>query len=254
MKNLTLIVITAVIFISGDFAFSQGNSGFDTKFKLNSEKDFKKEIFNRDYQKAKLTEKSKTGSLLGVSVDFQLGFNSTNANVEATGGKSDYPTDSETGFTAGAFLNLGLFESFNLTTGIDFLKKSFEVDKTNPSDTLGTPTQEIEKFVSNYFNIPLNMNVGTKLSDDIGVDLSFGPYFAFRMNDQSIDGFGYKNFDLGLNAMMTLNYALNPFMGIILGGKYQRGGLNNLGSTEYVEKVNTNMWGVFTGLRVGIGI
>lgn len=254
MKNLIATMLLTVLILFPGISFTQSDFYYNPKLKLSSDKDFAKEKFLSDYNKAKRISKKKAGSLLGASIDFQLGYNSTNANIEATQGKSDYPTESKAGFTVGALVNFSLFGSANLTTGIDFIKKNFEVDKTNPSDTLGNPVSEIEEFASSYFNIPINFNIGSMITENIGVNLSFGPYLAFRMNDQSIDGFGYKNFDLGLNGILTFNYMLNPFMGVILGGKYQRGGLNNLASTEYVEKTNTNMWGVFTGFRIGIDL
>jgi len=249
MKNLIVSLVLLVLLFTTGKAFSQYD--FNPKIKINSLSKDPKAKFLSDYNKAKKIGKKQAGSILDAYVDFQLGYNSTNANIEATEGKSDYPTESKPGVNVGALVSFSLFGSAQLTTGLDFLNKSFEVDKTS-LDTLGNPIEDIEKFTSNYFNVPINFNVGTMLSDKVGVNLSFGPYLAFRMNDQSIDGFGYKNFDLGLNGILTFNYALNSFMGIILGGKYQRGGLNNLASTQYVEKTNTNMWGIFTGLRVGV--
>lgn len=254
MKNLFAAAVLTAILIAPDISISQSDYYFNPKLKYSSGKDYAKEKFLSDYSKAKKKADRQAGSLLGASIDFQLGYNTTNANIEATGGEADYPTESKAGFTAGALVNFSLFGSANLTTGLDFIKKNFEVDKTNPSDTLGQPVSDIEEFASSYFNIPINFNVGTMLSDNVGVNLSFGPYLAFRMNDQSIDGFGYKDFDLGLNGILTFNYMFNPFMGVILGGKYQRGGLNNLASTEYVEKTNTNMWGIFTGFRLGVDL
>ncbi|MBV6477660.1 MAG: hypothetical protein HGGPFJEG_00401 [Ignavibacteria bacterium] len=254
MKNLLATTVIAVLFVLPGISFSQSGFYYKPELKFNSKKNYAKEKLLSDYNKAKRISEKNAGSLLGASIDFQLGYNSTNANIEATGGKADYPTDPKAGFTLGALINFSLFGSANFTTGIDFIKKNFEVDKTNPSDTLGDPVSEIEEFTSSYFNIPINFNVGTMISDNVGVNLSFGPYLAFRMNDQSIEGFGYKNFDLGLNGILTVNYMLNQFMGIILGGKYQRGGLNNLASTAQVEKTNTNMWGVFTGFRIGVDL
>jgi hypothetical protein len=65
---------------------------------------------------------------------------------------------------------------------------------------------------------------------------------------------GYKNFDFGLAGTLTGNYLLNPFVSIILGTRFEYGGLNNLGSTQFVDKITTTNYTIFTGIRVGIGM
>ena len=71
-------------------------------------------------------------------------------------------------------------------------------------------------------------------------------------DEDNLKELGLKNFDFGIDAMLTADYALNQFVSILLGTAMQFGGLNNLGSTLNVENVKTTNWRGFTGIRIGL--
>jgi len=214
---------------------------------------YSKDKINIDYEKAKKYYMAKTGSILGASVDFQIGYGTTNANVTAQSSAKDVTTTSKGGITFGALLNISLFDLFNLTTGLDFTKKNFDVAVPYSAPSIGTGDSIVKNLANNYMNIPLNINLSGKLSDNVGISFSGGPYFGFLLNPTN-EVSGYKDFDFGLNGILTGNYLLNQFVSIILGTEVQYGGLNNLINTNTVESARTINWNAFTGLRVGFDL
>ncbi len=242
----SLLLIFSILLLS--LTASRADQRFDPKLKLNNKRNFSAEIKKRDYDKALRIQKKIAGSAFGISVDFQLGYNSTNANADATSDQQQVTTTSKGGFAFGALLNVNLL-GFGFSTGLDFTKKNFGIqipyyNSTSSVDSIST------NLSNSYMNIPLNVNFGGMISDDVGLSFSGGPYFGILLNpDNAVSGF--KDFDFGLNGILTGRYYLNPFMAIILGTQGQYGGLNNLLSSSSVETLHTFNWGLFTGLNVG---
>ena len=58
-----------------------------------------------------------------------------------------------------------------------------------------------------------------------------------------------KNFDLALTGELQIAYMFNKYMGVLLGGNYEYGGLNNLGSNERVKSIHTSTMSFYTGLK-----
>lgn len=248
MKKPICSAILALCILIITISSSKANQNFDPKLKLNSSRNFSVEIKKRDYDQALNTHKKIAGSLLGLSVDFQLGYNFTNANADATSDKQQVTTTSKGGFSFGALLNVNLL-GFGFSTGLDFTKKNFGIQI--PYYDSVTSVDSISSSLSNsYMNIPLNINFGGMISDDIGLSFSGGPYLGILLNPENAVS-GFKDFDFGLNGILTGRYYLNPFMAIILGTQAQYGGLNNLLSSSSVETLHTFNWGLFTGLSVG---
>jgi len=244
-KHLLLLAIS-IIFLSVNI--SAANQNFDPKLKFNSNRNFSNEIKIRDYNKALKTHKKIAGSVLGLSLDFQLGYNTTSANADATSSEQPVSTTSKGGFSFATLLNINVL-GLGFTTGIDFTKKNFGIEIPYYNST--TTVDSISSDLSNsYMNIPLNISFGGKVSEDIGITFSGGPYFGILLNPENAVS-GFKDFDFGVNGILTGRYYLNPFMAIILGTQGQYGGLNNLLSSSSVEKLNTFNWGLFTGLSVG---
>ncbi len=244
----TKIVIAVLCFVIFSASCSYSKAGFDPKLKFNSSKDYVELKKERDYGNAMNHHKKITNSVLGMSVDFQLGYGTTNASGETPGSKS-VSSSTKGGFIAGAILNLSLFESFNFTTGLDFTKKNFG---------LGVPYQDpqqigdsvVQQLQNNYINIPLNALFGGMVSDNVGVYFNGGPYLGFLLNEENAAS-GYKNFDLGVNGTITGKYYFNQFVSAILGTKLMYGGLNNLWNSGNVETLHTINWGAFSGVSVG---
>lgn len=248
MKKLfsaTLLSVFCMIAVSNAFA------DWKTYPRL-SLKDEKKvnslNLKERDYEQAKSDEMQRTGKHSLFYIDFRLGYGSTSPSYDVNNGVTGVSSESKGGLTTGAFLTLTLFDMVNITTGLDFTKKNFGVT----ADSI-FQQQDPESISNNFINIPIMFNFGGQLSDKIGVNLAAGPYFGFLIGgNNNIEDYGLKNFDFGINATLTGDYSLNPFVGIILGVGAQFGGLNNLGSTFNLSNVKTTNWNGFTGLRVGL--
>lgn len=245
--SLASLILFCLMIISSSYSSAEIN--FDPKLKINSSKDYSKEIFSKDYNAALKMHKKIAGSFIGASIDFQVGYGTTSANVSEKSTSNTVNTESKGGFQFGALLNLNLFNILNFTTGLDFTKKNFgiTVPYANPLTTGDSLVQDLN---NSYLNIPLNINYSTMVSDNVGVSFTGGPYFGILLNAENAVS-GFKDFDFGLNGTLTGKYYLNPFVAVILGTKAQYGGLNNLLSSSSVDKLNTVNWGGFTGISVG---
>lgn len=246
------LFIVCVFFLSYMPANADWKS--DPKLRLNEKTDYSRLKFDRDYNKAKKDHSAKQ-SVLGASVDFQIGYGATNPNVNEQSGVPTVSTESKGGIVFAALLNFSLFDILKITTGLDFVKKNFEVGIPYDVPTTGNENVDsVSKTLNNnYINIPMNLNIGGMLSDDIGLSFSGGPYFGFLLNP-SEDVNGYKTFDLGLNGILTANYLLNSFTSILLGTKLEYGGLNNLVNNDNIESASSLNWSAFTGLRIGFDL
>ena len=248
MRKYVLIILAAISIISFNGRRSLAEMNFDPKLKMSSGRNYSSEIKSRDYNRALDKQKKIAGSVLGLSVDFMLGYNSTSANADDASDKQQVTTTSKGGFSFGAMLNINVL-GLGFSTGLDFTKKNFgiEIPYYDSTTTVDSVSSEL---TNSYMNIPLNINYGGMISDDIGLTFSGGPYFGILLNPENAVN-GFKDFDFGLNGILTGRYYLNPFMALLLGTQAQYGGLNNLLSSSSVDKLTTFNWGVFTGLSVG---
>ena len=246
-KFILTILISAISFISTKNSFA--DDGSFPKLSLSGPKsDNSAYIKVRDYERAKSEEMERTGKYSLFYIDFHLGYGSTSPGYDVNSGVSGVKSESKGGLTTGAYLTLTLFDMVNLTTGLDFTKKNFGVT----ADSILTQPDP-ESISNSFFNIPIMFNFGGQLSDKVGVNLAAGPYFGFLIGgNNNIEDYGLKTFDFGINATLTGDYALNQFIGVILGVGAQFGGLNNLGSTASLSNIKTTNWNGFTGLRVGL--
>lgn len=252
IKKLSVITLLFV------FAASVAQAGWkDDPLSLKMLDKSEKMKVERDYKIEKKMNDIMRGEIIDIYVDFQLGYGGTNASVDKTSSlNSNLNTESKGGFTAGTLFYFNLFDAVKFSTGLAYVAKKFTVNPVTPPST---PSQQgfdstVATFSNNYINIPLNINVGGYVSDRVSIMFNGGPYMGILLNTPSNQGYGYKNFDFGLTGTLTLGYLLNPFMGVILGTRMDYGGLNNLGSTQYVDKISTLNYVVFTGLRLGWGL
>ena len=81
MKRTTLASLLLFCFIIISSSYSLAERNFDPKLKINSSKDYSKEIFSKDYNAALKMHKKIAGSFIGASIDFQVGYGTTSANV-----------------------------------------------------------------------------------------------------------------------------------------------------------------------------
>ena len=250
MKTIKTLTVIIVSFFLLNFQSVSAEFKYEPKLKLNNSHDRSSEIKNRDLEKAKKYHQKRTGEFFGASVDFQIGYGSTSPSVTERDNQRDIRTESKGGITFGALVNLNLFGLLNLTSGIDLINKTYDYGVPYVNDPLNTLDSTVNSVKNQYLNIPLNLNYSGMISEKVGISFSGGPYFGILLNpDNAVNGF--KDFDLGLNGIITGNYMLNPFMSVILGTKLQYGGLNNLLSTGTIEKVTLTNYDIFTGLRFG---
>ena len=248
-RAFSVMLLTVFCLVSGNNLIAGENS--DPRLKLNDNtKVSPLSIKERDYLEAKTAENVRTGKYSLFYLDFQLGYGSTNPNYDVkSGSTANISSSAQGGFTTAAFLTVTLFDLLNLTTGLDNTKKNFGLTAPTLTDTILT-SQDIS---NSYLNVPVLFNFGGQVSDKIGLHIAAGPYFGFLMGDEdNLKELGLKNFDFGIDAMLTADYALNQFVSILLGTAMQFGGLNDLGSTVNVENVKTTNWRAFTGIRLGL--
>ena len=92
------------------------------------------------------------------------------------------------------------------------------------------------------------------VSEKVGLAFSGGPYFGILMSkpENTYNNVGYKNFDLGLSGTLTGNYVFMYPLSVIFGTTFKYGGLNNLMSTDKIDKITTTNFTFFTGLRFAL--
>ena len=251
MKKLLLTLLFIALLYNSFSAVvtAQDNSKFSS-YTISTDK------FNKDYKSALKEHQIRTGKLIGFYIDFQLGFGGTSANIDHTpDANGTFETGSKVGFTMGALVYINILEGVNFATGLTYVGKNFEV--TPPIDSVSSLAgldTTVSDISNNYLNIPLYINVGGMITEDVGITFNGGPYLGILMSTDDKAGLGYKNFDFGLAGTLTGNYMLNPFVSILLGTRFEYGGLNNLGSTRFVDKITTTNYTVFTGIRVGLSM
>lgn len=188
----------------------------------------------------KETEKllAKRNALFSLDADIKVGVGISNTSFELN--KPDTTgqlttTKSKVGPTVGATLALNFF-GFGFSTGFMYGNKGYE-------SANGT------KNNLNYLNIPLLMYFDFNVGEKVRVEGNFGPYFGLLMSQDVNTEYKVKNFDLGLTANLQFAYMFNKYMGVLLGGNYEYGGLNNLGNNELVKKITTSTINIYTGLK-----
>jgi hypothetical protein len=254
MKKVITMFLMLVFIFSLQIAKADGDPNKPLNNKYNkSELLSKKEL---DYKKAKREFEFRSGKLIDFYVDFQLGVGGTSANVTSASGVQDYKTASKLGFKTGAIFYVALFDMVSFSSGLSFNGKSFELTNPNikPPYTDSSFKAGSSMYVTaNYLDIPLNIHLGGKISETVGIDFNGGPYLGIRMSvpDNVSNGSGFKNFDLGLNGTLTGSYTFAYPLSAIFGVDLQYGGLNNLGSTSTVERISMFNYSFFSGLRVG---
>ena len=260
-KTILAVVVMSLIFMSqakADWGIKYGIEKFktsNTKERSVFEKDLKfqqKVIGDLVSPEVREKIKDRSDSPIKFYIDLKGGAGQTNASITPRTG-SAYTTKGKAGLDLGALVYLSLFDVVKFSTGLGLSNKSFDVTTpfTNPIGpaSIDSSTQTLS---NQYIDIPMNINFGGMISDKVGLMFNGGPYFGILMNKPENTGLGYKNFDLGLNGTVTANYKLNLLTSIIFGVNFDYGGLNNLGSTDRVDKVTTTKIGLFTGVRFGI--
>ncbi len=180
----------------------------------------------------------KRNALFSLDADLKLGVGIASTSFElnkpdSTGQLTS--TSSKIGPTVGATLSLNFF-GFGFTTGFQYGNKGYES---------GTG----QKTNLNYFNIPLLLYFDFSVGDRVRVEGNLGPYFGLLMSQDENTLYKAKNFDFGLTGELQFAYMFNNNIGVLLGGNYEYGGLNNLSNNELVKKMTTSTMNIYTGLK-----
>jgi outer membrane protein with beta-barrel domain len=186
------------------------------------------------------TEKllKKKNKFFNLDVDVQLGLDMASTSIDVqkydTNTQKLQSTDTRLGPTIGAIVDFD-FLGFGFTTGAQYSSKGFE-------------TQGNIATNYNYINIPLFFYVGFE-AGKIRIDAHLGPYFGLLISQDESTVLKIKNFDLGLSGNLSGAYMFNKYMGVLLGCKYEYGGLNNLASNEFIKKVTSSTLFFYSGLK-----
>ncbi len=248
MKNLKILIIF-LVFIAGA-AFSQTKKDSvkttypDTLYNSKT-MDSLMRVYSKqmdDYNKQnKRNNRGSGNSLFGVNVDviFGVGISNTTFDVinDSTGLNN---TNSKTGPNLGVNVNLRL-AGFMLSTGFNYTSKGFTANNSG--------------YNANYFNIPLMFAYNFNISK-VEIDLSAGPYVGILLSQDQSQYYKMKNIDLGIAGSLQGNYFFNNYIGMLLGVKYEQGGLNNLlqtgGANNYVSSIKTQNWFIYTGVKFAL--
>ncbi len=178
----------------------------------------------------------KRNALFSLDLDLQLGASFSKTNFDLNNPNDTLENSkSVAGPLFGATLSVN-FLGVGFSSGFQYNSKGFET-------TTG------EKANLNYFNIPLLFYFDFDIGERIRVDGNLGPYFGVLLNTDDVKEYAVKNFDFGLTGNLQLAYMFNKYMGVLLGGKYEYGGLNNLGRNEQINKITTSTFNIYTGLK-----
>jgi hypothetical protein len=181
-------------------------------------------------------------AIFNLNLDVQVGadFSKADFNVNQTGDTNQAEvnqlenTSTKVGPSIGAILSIDLL-GFGFTTGVQYSGKGFKTDLTG--------TQNL-----NYINIPLLMYFNFDLGKII-IDGNIGPYFGLLISQDDNTFYKFKNFDLGLTGSLQGAYLVQKFLGVLLGVKYEYGGLNNLGNNFNISSIRTNTFYVYSGVK-----
>lgn len=200
------------------------------------------ELFAGDNNKVKLRSieagklLAKRNRVIGLDLDIQVGASFSNTNFETNVPNDTLDnTTTKSGPLIGALLSVNFF-GLGFTTGLQYSAKGFE-------------TTNGEKADLNFFNIPLLFYFDFNLSDKVRLEGNVGPYFGVLLSSSDSPDYQIKNFDFGLLGNLQFAYMFNNFIGVILGGKYEYGGINNLGNNENIKSITTSTINIYTGMK-----
>lgn len=249
MKNIKLLAVVLVLLAIHTVSSQPKRDSLKT-IRFDSTYNSKMDSVMKSYSKQmdeykKQTESNKRGlgsNFFGVNVDVIFGVGISNTNFEMntdTAGLS--ATSSKTGPNLGVNVNI-MLAGFSFSTGFNYSSKGFTSNNSNV-------------YSANYFNIPLMFAFNFNISK-VEIDLSVGPYIGILLSQDQSQYYKMKNIDIGAAGSLQGNYFFNRFMGVLLGVKYEQGGLNNLLQTNEdngnVSSIKTKYWFIYTGLKFAL--
>jgi hypothetical protein len=165
-------------------------------------------------------------------IELNVGIGSVKYNIE---GKNDFIINSESkmGYYAGLYFDIPY-----VNLGLLFSEKRSLIR-----------TSELEKeFVNRYIIVPINYGIGIG-TENFALVIEPGIYSGFLLSTNADDILPIKNFDLGFDIKFFAEQRLSQKTLLTGGIRYERGGLNNLGSNSQVDKITSNTWYFFGGIK-----
>jgi hypothetical protein len=202
---------------------------------------------DKPYFKEVLKLKAKKNAIFNLNFDIQLGadFSKASVDVNENGDTSNtaqknalQTTKTKVGPSIGAILSID-FLGFGFTTGLHYTGKGIKTESGQFDQNL------------NYLNIPLLLYFDIDLGKVL-IDGNVGPYFGLLVSQEENSLIKVKNFDLGLTGNLQGAYLIQKHVGILLGLKYEYGGLNNLVQNQSINSIKTNTFFVYTGVKLFI--
>ena len=248
IKFLSMLLI--IFFINTTFSQNNDKSGKNSQDSLGYSKmidsmmnSYQKTQKKQQDEYTKKNNRNRGGNnLFGVNIDVILGMSFSNTTFDMnrdTAGLSN--TSPKTGPTIGANVNFRIF-GFSLGTGFAYSSKGFKTGNSNSVN-------------ANYFNIPLLFSYNFDIKS-VEIDVNAGPYLGILLSQDNSSVYQMKNIDLGITAAMQGSYFFNQYLGVLLGVKYEQGGLNNLlkttGNNNYINSIKTTNWFVYTGMKFNL--
>lgn len=192
------------------------------------------------------TEKADQGVTFGLRVGLNF------ANVSAKSGRVGVEMDSRTAFHVGVVTDIPIVKSLYVETGLYLQSKGAKYNYSDDLEISGSPL---------YLQIPLLLSYRYDFSDDVQLQVNFGPYFAYGIggkmkltlwddnsaNSASYDFFGddysdelgilfdnatkFNRFDCGLQVGAGFTFAKHYYVGFA----YEFG-LTNMTDQPHVRK------------------
>jgi hypothetical protein len=210
---------------------------------ISSDKENSKNCF-KDVEKLRGTTSPK---LFSFDLDIQLGLSFSSSNFELNKNDSNSSAlvnaNSKVGPSIGATVSLNLL-GFGFSTGIVYTGKGFK-------------TASNSNYNLHYFVVPWLIYFDIDLSK-VRINGNFGPYAGILLSQKAYTSaygnelFVPKNVDFGLTGNIQGTYYFTKILGVLLGVKYEYGGLNNLVSNEYVKSLHTSTFFTYTGLKISL--
>ncbi|RPI16635.1 MAG: hypothetical protein EHM58_11430 [Ignavibacteriae bacterium] len=229
MRKLIPFVLL-LLFVGSEYSFA--GDKFGERLRLND----KSKTSIKPYFKEVEKMQRRKNAIFNLNLDIQVGADFSKADIDVNNDSlnSLETTQTKVGPTVGAILSID-FLGFGFTTGAQYSQKGIETNLT-------------EKQNLNYINIPLlfdfNFDFGKVL-----IDGNLGPYFGLLISQDENTFYKVKNFDLGLTGSLQGAYLIQKYLGILLGVKYEYGGLNNLAQNININKIRTNTFYVYSGVK-----
>lgn len=233
--------ILLLVFVCSEYSFA--GDQFGERLRLTDRSTSKIKPYFKEVEKMR----AKKNKIFNLDLDIHVGADFSKATVDVnettdtsfnTQAAALQNTKTKVGPSVGAILSVD-FLGIGFTTGATYSSKGIKTDYN------GTATSQN----LNYFNIPLLFDFSIDLGKVL-IDGNVGPYFGLLIS-QGEDNIvsKVKNFDLGLTGSLEGTYLFQKYLGVLLGVKYEYGGLNNLGQNFKINSIRTNTFYVFSGVK-----